>query len=532
MTPSPGISPSRWRLALTGQFLLVFSIVALSGPGRIDIADGLTRYEVARSLVEHGDSVIRDEAINFMVFDGRGGRHYTNYRFPQSLLGVGAIVAADLTGTVSEPRRYFFYSLLGAVACGALAVVYSVWFQSLGHAPRPALLWGCAGVVCTPNWFYGTTTFDDVFGGLAVVMAVVVARLSRHARPLLGAGVAGLLTGLAFNCKQPLGLFALVALAALREPGLCWRKSRGRIACLTAGVVAGVVAYLGYDWYKFPPGSMAANVKALESYLQPWPGEGVVALVTLVFSPGIGVLWYWPPVVIGVVGLKAWNRRDPGLCAAAVAASLIYFGFIATLSFFGGEPAWGPRYLTPAIGLLWLFLPAGAALMKRHMVVGLLMAGAIAQIMGLSVETLRLYLERPFVPGYMFEAPLLYFHPAASHLFQRPREIWEILHLDETRIEGYSPAARPSFPVTDHPDFQNRDMLVYRVLNSFRPWWISQRYLPRDERPVDLDRTFALLALLAVAGLVMSVAASARARARRPLDAPREVSAELEAALA
>ncbi|HVC98887.1 MAG TPA: hypothetical protein VND64_34800, partial [Pirellulales bacterium] len=308
-TPPFGISALRWRLALMGQFLFVFSVVALSGPGRIDIADGLVRYEVARSLAEHGDSVIRDKAINFMVFEGRGGRLYTNYRFPQSLLGVGAIVVSDLTGVVSEPRRHFYYSLLGAVACGALALVFSVWFRSLGHAPRPALLWGAAGVFCTPNWFYGTTTFDDVFGGLAVVIAVVVAYLGRHTRPLLAAAVAGASIGLAFNCKQPLGLFALVALAAIRDTGRSWQRQRGRMICLATGVVAGVAGYLGYESYKFPPGSMAANATALDSYLGPWPGKPVPALVALVFSPGIGILWYWPPVVIGLAGLRAWNRR-------------------------------------------------------------------------------------------------------------------------------------------------------------------------------------------------------------------------------
>src|SRR5436190_21058479 len=87
-----------WAAALAGQFVFVFAAVALSGPGRIDIVDGQTRYEVARSLVEHGDSVIRDDRVWFWVFPGRDGGRYTPYRFPQSVLGAGAIVLADATG--------------------------------------------------------------------------------------------------------------------------------------------------------------------------------------------------------------------------------------------------------------------------------------------------------------------------------------------------------------------------------------------------------------------------------------------------
>jgi hypothetical protein len=48
---------------LLGLFLAVFAILALTGPGRIDINDGQTRYEVARSLYEHGDVQIRDPDV-------------------------------------------------------------------------------------------------------------------------------------------------------------------------------------------------------------------------------------------------------------------------------------------------------------------------------------------------------------------------------------------------------------------------------------------------------------------------------------
>src|SRR5262249_12398630 len=78
----------RWRLALAGQFVFVFAILILSGPGRIDIVDGQTRYEVARSLIDHGDSIIRDPEAWFAVYPGRDGDKYTNYRFPQTGTGL------------------------------------------------------------------------------------------------------------------------------------------------------------------------------------------------------------------------------------------------------------------------------------------------------------------------------------------------------------------------------------------------------------------------------------------------------------
>ena len=91
-----------WRLALLGLFLFVVAVVSLSGPGRLDIIDGEPRYEVARSLVEHGDPVIRNPHITFTVLPGRGGQHYSNYRLPQSLAGVVAIWSADASGRAAR----------------------------------------------------------------------------------------------------------------------------------------------------------------------------------------------------------------------------------------------------------------------------------------------------------------------------------------------------------------------------------------------------------------------------------------------
>src|SRR5437763_8975652 len=120
MTAPPPPLPARpsrapWWGALAGLFLVVFAAVALSGPGRIDIIDGQPRYEVARSLVDHGDVVIRDLDIWWTVIPGRRGQLFTAYRLPQSLVGVPAVLLADLTGPTSEGRRHFFFVLTSAV---------------------------------------------------------------------------------------------------------------------------------------------------------------------------------------------------------------------------------------------------------------------------------------------------------------------------------------------------------------------------------------------------------------------------------
>ena len=213
-----------WCLALAGQFILIFGAVALSGPGRIDIVDGQTRYEVARSLVEHGDAVIRDPNVWLHVYPGREGKLYSDYRFPQSALAVAAIGVADISGPISEPRRQFFFTLTPAFAAACLALAYAFFFRWRGLSPAASLAWATLGIFCTPSWYYGTSTFDDILGTADLVSALTMAFVSRERWPLLGAMLTGLLLAWVVNCKQPLGLFALPVLVAGHAPGSTRRR--------------------------------------------------------------------------------------------------------------------------------------------------------------------------------------------------------------------------------------------------------------------------------------------------------------------
>ncbi|WP_406696699.1 hypothetical protein V5E97_37510 [Singulisphaera sp. Ch08] len=499
---------ARWWLALVGLSLFVSAVVGLSGPGRIDIVDGQTRYEVARSLVEYGDHVIRDERVWFGVFPGRDGRSYTYYRFPQSAAGALAILCSDATGPVSEARRYYFFSLTGAFACAFLAVAYAVLFCHLGHEPRGALLWAGAGIFCTPSWFYGTSTYDDILGTTALVLAVTLALMSRHRRPLLGAAAAGLMLGLAFNCKQPLGVFVLAILAASYDRGQSLRQQSFRVVLVLAGLAIGIAAYKGYDLYKYPPGTVEGHAELLQKYAPNWPGHPLAAILALAFSPGTGVFLYCPPLLICLYGIRAWYRDERWFCLTVLAATTIFVLFVSSMTIFKGDPSWGPRYLTPVFALLWIFAPAGARLLPQRLVATLLALGLVVQLGALSVDPHRLYLERRLPSAFYLQAPWLYFDPAISHLANRPREIIEILAARGEKAGRFSPSPSPlfAFPVIDFIEKGPEAIRNYHVLNSFRPWWISQRHLTAG-RPIALGRTALLLVLLAASGLAMQTLA-------------------------
>jgi hypothetical protein len=499
-----------WPVALAGLGLFTFALVALTGPGRIDIVDGQTRFEVGRSLVEHGDSALRDDRVWFGSFPGRNGQHYTYYRFPQSVVAAAAIVLADATGPVSEGRRHFFFVLSGAVACGMSSILYALWFRKMGWQPMGSILWALAGIVCTPMWFYGTSTFDEYLGTTVLIAAMVCASLSKGR--LIGAIATGLLLGLAFNVKQPLASFALLALALNDDPAQPRRRRILGALLIASGLLAGIVVEQAYDAYKFPFDKKQAHAELLKLYGPAFADHQLEAIAVLSVSSGAGAIWYFPPIVLCLIGIVLRWTAERRVVVALILSSLPFLAFFCSLSFFKGDVCWGPRYLTPWFGILWLYAPWAAAKLRPLMLSIILFLGFGVQVLALSVDMQRLYVYRDVSTGFGRLYPWLYFNSALSHLWNRPREIIEIARNSRPAAE-YTPAPSPTFtfPVIDPPYLEKRGPEVverYRVLNSFRPWWASMSYLRPEERPVDLSKTaMALLAIALIGGGIVWLSA-------------------------
>ncbi|HWB08724.1 MAG TPA: hypothetical protein VG826_05855 [Pirellulales bacterium] len=534
----------RWAWALGGLALAVFAIVALSSSGRIDVVDGYTRYEVGRSLVERGDSIVRNADAWFYVFPGRNGDKYTKYRFPQSLVAAAAIGVADATGPVWEERRHFFFVLSNAAICALTACLYACWFRRLGYGMGASIGWAAGGIFCTPSWFYGATAFDDGMGTL-VVLAALYASLALRERWRLGAVVGGLLLGLAFNCKPPLALFMPAVIGAFWRPDRSaderWLPARMVFFCTAIGVIG----YEIYDLWKFPPSTWAGLAEARSDYVPLWPSVPLAGVLSLLISPGMGAVWYWPALIVALAGLRVCcPRQTPSAGSSATTrdeagalspppvspppvsppaetaglafttsrhfalmvglSCLAFLAFIGSIRFFSGEPAWGPRYLTPAFGVLWVFVPIGAARLGRRATM-LLAASLLVQVAGLTIEPMR------FFSGGNVEAaegflknPWTYFRFDRSQLLARPRQLWEVLSYDGPPAQAFTPAKSPTLPLIIYVKTEKRmEARDYQVLSTLRPWWSSFYYLPDARRPVDLNETLRGLLLAGAAGLVI-----------------------------
>ena len=114
----------------------------------------------------------------------------------------------------------------------------------------------------------------------------------------------------------------------------------------------------------------------------------------LTVSPAAGVFWYCPPILLGLAGLWRGLRTERPFAVAVAVSGIVFFCFVASLSFAKGDPAWGPRYLTPLYAVLWLFVDRGAIGLRTRDVGCLLILGFVVQVMALTVDPERLHVSR------------------------------------------------------------------------------------------------------------------------------------------
>ena len=463
--------------------LILFAVLAASDPGRIDINDGQSRYEAGRNLVDHHDPDVRDPTLVSAIYIGRDGHHYSNYRLPQSVCAALAVVVSDLLGAGNETRRQFLFAMTSPVMGALLGGLYARWFSQRGHAPS----WAILGVLATPCWYYSTSSFDDILGAVAVVGALQ-ASSPRDRGTLASAVRCAVWLGLAYNCKPPLAAFVV--------PVAVWQHAGERLATRRAIVVGGLFLGMACDRifaaYKFPLGLVAPLAFVPPIFF----ANPVRTIPALLFSPVVGLLPYCPPFLIALVGVFRSARTSGKARADAetlLFASLAFGGFISLLTFFMGDPAWGPRYLTPCVAALWLFAPEGAQVLGRGPTRALITMGLGVQLLAISVDPLRLYIRQQWASTPVED----FADPASSQLAWRPRQILEVTAWS-VPVSAYSPATPPTAAPAG---LDESNLHAYAIYDRARPWWIAQWWLAPDDRPVPIPAGLVGLAMLGALGI-------------------------------
>lgn len=298
------------------------------------------------------------------------------------LPGIGAVQTALL--------------LIPLISAATAAIFYRL-ARRLDFAPGTALLGALAWGTATPGWPYARTLFSEPVAALGLCLALyamVGARrfVGTRTRSLLLAGGGLALVMLARQANTvallPFGVYWLYLLWADRadlRPARLWRE----------GLALGALPLLALGWMMAQ--SYAHFGRPLGHPLDPVEGFTtpiLVGLAGLLISPGKGLIWYLPLVLVIPFALPAWRRRGALpeflLALAVVVITLLLYSLWWD---WPGGTAWGPRlilFTTPA--LILMALPALAQIVngagwRRIALAFVLILSVLAQLPGVLVNT-------------------------------------------------------------------------------------------------------------------------------------------------
>lgn len=291
---------------------------------------------VAESLVEHHSLVVPAG----LGMAGRGGNVYSSWYPLISFLAVPFVAVGVALAHWFHLPTHFVAAVcalvLPALSSGATAPLVALLALRLGSTRRGAWLAAVSYALGTIALVYARTFFADPLLALLTVEGLCLALAGTRRQVLGGTGCAALAV-----LAKPTGIVLGPIFSAYL---LAKRRPVATSLLPFCGSIAGLAVYGIYNYFRFEnPVSFFGHPYAFS--LATFP----VAMVGLLVSPGRGLAWYCPPIVLAVVGLRRAMRSKPLETLAIVGVFLGYLSIDSPWTFWDGGWSWGPRYLLPAL---------------------------------------------------------------------------------------------------------------------------------------------------------------------------------------
>ncbi|MEQ1529945.1 MAG: hypothetical protein ABL925_11575 [Methylococcales bacterium] len=508
-----------------GIFLLSLALYALISPGRIDMIDGQWRFDVAYSIFHHGSVALTDPALMERGVPGFDGRRFSPYALSGSLIATPLIYLSELLAPANLDLAQFFFAmtspLMGALTLATLYLIY----RNLGASSRSALFWVAVLGFATLFLPVSTSIFDQVQNAYFLLISFYAAHEAKRRNSVGFAVIGAIAFVILINFKEA---YAVVGPGLVWTAGLNWlRRDFMRqisdskvIQLFILGGLVGIAGFLAFNLIRFahpfPPGSL----------IRPHPpvlGNTAAGLVGLTISPGKGVLWYSPAALLVGFGWKTFLRNIPSLAQGILIASGCWTLLIASLSFYGGDWCWGPRYWVPLLPLLFLAAPFANWFSRRRRIlaaVTIVLSFSI-QCLAVSVDHQRFFFVRE-LPAFFWYKNLTFYY-TDSALLARISELSALESPAKRKIVGaFRPGPHPEsltytiFGRSAEQIVTNQEWLaMYPVFSLPRPWPIWSLAVQDERIAAARSRAVTLAALAGIAGLALLFLGSYTVNGRR-----------------
>ena len=365
--PASYFGPTKAFTAALGAVLFL----ALIANGRpIGAGDTRPTERVAASLVQEGDFDLDEyPEVEPPFARMEGGHRLSIYPVLSAVLAAPVFAVVRQAVALDETGSALAGKLAAALMAAGAAVVL---FRAVARRqPESEAAW-TAAVFALGTTVWSTSQALWQHPAAVLLLATAVLWIVRAEQEPEWAARAGLPLGLAVAARH-----ADVVLAAVLAASIAVRWPR-RIPALLLWGVPGPLLTMLYHWAYFGSPLRHGFSDAVDRFSEPW-GSGHAGLL---LSPGKGLLVFTPVAAIAVAGLvRAWRGGERWLAGTLGAAVLAHWIVMGRWQEWHGGESWGPRMLTGALPLLFLFLPEGRAWLPR-LGAGLAAASIAVQALG------------------------------------------------------------------------------------------------------------------------------------------------------
>jgi hypothetical protein len=496
------------RLTACGIFIFSLVLYMLISPGRIDIIDGQWRFDVAYNLVHNGSVAVGDPALQYRGLPGVEGQVYGHYLLSGSLIATPLLYLAEFLSPDNRDLAQFLFAMTSPLlSATTLAILYLI-YRDLGVSSKSSLFW--VFILGFASLFLPLTTsvFDQTQNGLFILISFYSAYLAQRSNSSWVAIVGGIAFIILINYKE-----AYIVL----WPGLLWiaglNQVRGNIIrqirenqsvqiYLLSGLL-GLAGYFAFNFVRF-----GAPFAPSSTNHPPIAGDFLAGLIGLTISPGKGLLWYSPVTLLVIFGWRRFLKAVPDLAQGILIAVGIWTVLIASLSFYGGDWCWGPRYWVPVLPLVFLAAPFAnwSSKGKRALVTVTIILSFGIQCLAVSVDHQRFFFARELPAFFWYKNYSFYYTESA--LIARFSELSKLENPTQRKIRSaFRPGPHPESLTYTTFGYSGQQlsgvdwMQQYPVFSLPRPWPIWS--LAIAEQNILLTRNFVvkILIFIGAAGL-------------------------------
>jgi len=380
----------------------------LLSPAERPAGDAAVMSGVARNIAVHGEFDFGYRSPGYTV-EGVDGRFYAKYPIAWSLVLTPGQYVEWVVSSSSIPitDKELYIRLVKGITpalTGALSVLFLfLTIVTLGYGRRVSLVATTAFHFATCALPYLRSTYSEVLLIAAVNLAFLgLAVLEKRPRAR-SAFLLGLSCGILMLSKPT--LFPVSAVVLLCGASIVILSGSGilRQAAITLFGLAGPVAVaLSYNYLRF------GEMLTLDYGYYPVPlgldhplPDGLFGLL---LSPGRGLFWYAPVVLLSLAGIRYVRRGALSVTITAAAASLSILLLHSMYTIWHGAEQWGPRFLVPMVGPLaimaapYLARTAAGSHARRTLPALLVAVGLVVNVPGVLIHHMSFFKTVPYKP--------------------------------------------------------------------------------------------------------------------------------------